>query len=145
MQLILTSFFAIAAISIKNDLLWNTNPGLMILLFLLWAHVQTTFSFFLASLFSRSRRATLFIYFVVAVSVVLASMSDMIFAEEPPFAWFIHPTFSFFYIVKKGMMHASMINNLYPMRFVDFTAGSDLLNCILLLLGESIFFVLFTL
>jgi hypothetical protein len=87
----------------------------------------------------------LVIYFLVALSVILASMSDMIFSEGPPFAWFIHPTFSFFYIVKKGMMYASMINNLYPMRFSDFAAGSDLLNCIFLLLGESVLFVLLTL
>ncbi|KAG0292838.1 hypothetical protein BGZ96_003609, partial [Linnemannia gamsii] len=144
MQLILTIFFVIAVVSIKNDLLWDTNPGLITLLFLLWAHVQTTLSFFLASLFSRSRRASLFIYFVIALSVILASMSDMIFTEEPPFAWFIHPTFSFFYIVKKGMMQATMVNNLYPLRFSDFTAGFNSLNCIFLLLGESILFVLLT-
>ncbi|KAF9150209.1 hypothetical protein BG015_007989 [Linnemannia schmuckeri] len=144
MQLILTVFFVIAALVVKNDFLWNTSPGLTILLLLLWAHVQTTFSFFLASFFSKSRKASLFIYFLVALSVILACMSDMIFSEGPPFAWFIHPTFSFFYIVKVGMMHAGMINQLYPLTLSSFTSGPNLLNCVGMLLGESVLFLLLT-
>lgn len=145
MQLILTVFFVIAALAVKNEYLWNTNPGLNILLFILWAHVQTTFSFFLASFFSKSRRASLIINSFVGISVILACMSDMIFADGPPFAWFIHPTFSFFYIVKVGMMHASMINNLYPLNFSSFISAPNVLKCIGLLLGESVLFVLLTL
>ncbi|KAF9296536.1 hypothetical protein BGZ88_012464 [Linnemannia elongata] len=144
MQLILTVVFVVTALAVKNEFLWNTNPGLVILLFLLWAHVQTTFSFFLASLFSKSRRASLIIHFFVAISVILACMSDIIFSEGPPFAWFIHPTFSFFYIVKVGLMHASMINNLYPWSFSSFASGPNMLGCVGMLLGESILFVLLT-
>ncbi|KAF9134142.1 hypothetical protein BGX30_012033 [Mortierella sp. GBA39] len=144
MQLILTVFFVIAALAVKNEYLWNSVPGLPILLLLLWAHVQTTFSFFLASFFSKSRRASLIIYFFVAISVIFACMSDMIFSEGPPFVWFIHPTFSFFYIVKVGMMHTSMINNLYPLNFSSFASGANLLNCVGMLLGESILFVFLT-
>lgn len=145
MQLILTVVFVVTALAVKNEFLWNTNPGLVFLLFLLWAHVQTTFSFFLASLFSKSRRASLIIHFFVAISVILACMSDIIFSEGPPFAWFIHPTFSFFYTVKVGLMHASMINNLYPWSFSSFASGPNMLGCVGMLLGESILFVLLTL
>ncbi|KAG9064767.1 hypothetical protein KI688_003026 [Linnemannia hyalina] len=82
MQLILTVLFVIAALAVKNEYLWNSEPGLPILLLLLWAHV--------------------------------------------------------------GMMHTSMINNLYPLNFSSFASGANLLNCIGMLLGESILFVLLT-
>ncbi|KAF9083778.1 hypothetical protein BGX23_011147 [Mortierella sp. AD031] len=123
MQLILTLFFAFTCAAIKNEYVWRTNSGLVILLFLLWAHVQTSLSFFLASFFSKARKATLVVYFFVALSAILSSIAGVIFSGGIPFAWYIHPTFSFFRILSLGMMHASMVNQLYPLSFADFTVG----------------------
>ncbi|KAF9911846.1 hypothetical protein EC991_002149 [Linnemannia zychae] len=144
MQLILTLFFAIGCTAIKDTLFWNTNPGVLIVLFLVWAHVQVTFAFFIASLFSRASKASLVVYFFASISAILSSMSEVIFDSGTPFAWYIHPTFAFFNIIKAAATRSTMVNGLYPMVFKTFAPGSELLNCLLLLLGESVVFVLLT-
>jgi len=96
MQLILTIFFSLTNVAIKSQFITRTNPGVTIMLFLIWAHVQTTFAFALASFFSKTRKATLVVYFFVSLSAIMASVASFIFNNGIPFAWFIHPSFNFF-------------------------------------------------
>ncbi|ORY99506.1 P-loop containing nucleoside triphosphate hydrolase protein [Lobosporangium transversale] len=144
MQLILSLVFCLTCVAISSQFILRTNPIIVIFLLVLWAHIQTTLAFLLATFFSRTRRAVLVVYFFVAFSCIMTSVSDQIFQDGKPFAWFIHPSFSFFNILSVGITSSSRINGLYPLKWRDFAVGTTLFNCVVLMIGESIIFVLLT-
>ncbi|KAF9303979.1 hypothetical protein BGZ74_002645 [Mortierella antarctica] len=144
MQLILSLFFAATCVAIRSQLFWRTNPGIMVMLLIVWAHVQTTMALLLASFFSRTRKASLMIYFFVAITCIMSSVTDKIFKDGTPFAWYIHPSFAFFNILATGIRHASRINGLYPLTFADFGAGTEMFNCLIMMVGESVLFIILT-
>jgi len=145
MQLILSLFFCLTCWAISSQLVLRTSPGILIVILVVWAHTQATFSFFLASMFSRTRKATLVVYFFVAVSAIMGSVTDFIFKDGTPFAWYIHPSFAFFNILFTGIRHSSRVNGLDPMLWSDFAPGSTLFSCMMLLIGEGILFVILAL
>ncbi|KAF9214178.1 hypothetical protein BGZ59_004164 [Podila verticillata] len=145
MQLILSLFFAATCVAIQSQLFWRTNPGILVMLLIVWAHVQTTMALLLASFFSRTRKASLMIYFFVAITCIMSSVTDKIFKDGTPFAWYIHPSFAFFNILATGIRHASRINGLYPLMFTDFGVGTEMFKCLIMMLGESVLFILLTL
>ncbi|KAG0210453.1 hypothetical protein BGX28_009263, partial [Mortierella sp. GBA30] len=144
MQMILSLFFCLACAAISSQLVLRTNPLIIIVLLLVWAHAQTTLAFLLAACFSKTRRATLFVYFFVAISCIMAGVAGQIFKDGVPVAWAIHPSFSFFHILSSGVLHAGRVNGLYPLIWADFAAGTFLFKCLMLLVGESVIFVLLT-
>ncbi|KAI8349326.1 P-loop containing nucleoside triphosphate hydrolase protein, partial [Mortierella sp. GBAus27b] len=144
MQLILSLFFCLTNVAIKSHFILRTNPLIVIVLLIIWAHVQISMSFVFASLFSNTRRATLMVYFFVAISCIMSSVTEQIFQDGLPFAWFIHPTFNFFNMINTGILHAGRVNGLYPMVWSDFSSGTTLFKCILLLVGESFLFLILT-
>jgi len=145
MQLILSLFFCLACVAIGSQLMLRTQPLILVVLLILWAHVQTSLAFLLASFFSKTRRATLMVYFFVAVSCIMAGVSGQIFKDGTPVAWFIHPTFSFFNIISDGILRSSRVNGLDPLRWAEFASGTILFKCLLLLAGESFLFLILTL
>ncbi|KAF9174646.1 hypothetical protein BGX21_009875 [Mortierella sp. AD011] len=144
MQMILSFIFCVTAAAIKSELIHRTNPLLIIVVLLVWAHVQISLAFVVAALFSKTRRATLVVYFVVAVSCIMGGIATKIFKDGIPFGWFIHPSFAFFNIIAMGILHASRANGLYPLVWADFSAGTTLFSCLMLMLGESVLFLLLT-
>ncbi|KAG0021690.1 hypothetical protein BGZ80_001901 [Entomortierella chlamydospora] len=144
MQMILSFIFCVTAAAIKSQLIHRTSPLLIIVLLFVWAHVQISLAFVVAALFSKTRRATLVVYFLVAVSCIMGGIATNIFNDGIPFGWFIHPSFAFFNIIAKGILHASRTNGLYPLVWADFSAGTTLFSCLMLMLGESVLFLLLT-
>ncbi|KAG0057853.1 hypothetical protein BGZ83_000040 [Gryganskiella cystojenkinii] len=142
MQLILTIFFSIGCVAIGSQFITRTNAGVTIMLFIMWAHVQTTFAFAIASFFSNTRKASLVVYFFVAITVIMASLATVIFTDSIPFAWFIHPSFNFFNMLSVGIVQSSLLNGNYPMTIHDFAPGTLMFKCLMLLLGESLLFPL---
>ncbi|KAG0358872.1 hypothetical protein BG005_001686 [Podila minutissima] len=142
MQLILTLIFSGALAAMKITVMGRTNTWLLILLFLLWAHVQVCFAFAIASVFSRTRRAAIVVNFFVALSAILTVIADIIFEDGIPIAWLINPAFAFFYIISTAVMRASMVNMTYPLTFADFTSGSRLHWAMTILVVESVVFLL---
>lgn len=144
MQLTLTLFFCVTCWAIGSQLVLRADPAILIVVFLLWAHTQATLSFLIASLSSRTRKATLIVYFFVAVSAIVGSLCDKIF-DGVPFTWFIHPSFAFFNILFTGIRHSSRVNGLDPFAWKDFAPGTTLFGCVVILIGESILFVILAL
>ncbi|KAG0033431.1 hypothetical protein BGZ81_008517 [Podila clonocystis] len=142
MQLILTLIFTGALAAMKITVMSRTNTWLLILLFLLWAHVQVCFSFAIASVFSRTRRAAIVVNFFVALSAIMTVIADRIFDDGIPIPWLINPAFAFFYITSIAVMRASMVNMSYPLTFSDFTSGSRLYWAVVILAVESVVFLL---
>ncbi|KAI8606351.1 P-loop containing nucleoside triphosphate hydrolase protein [Dissophora ornata] len=144
MQMILSLFFCLTCVAISSQFILRTDPSIIIVLLIIWSHVQTTMSFLIATLFSKTRRATLIVYFFVAITCIMSSIASQIFKDGKPFAWYIHPSFSFFNILYVGILHSSRVNGLYPLTWSDFAAGTVLFKCLILMIGESILFLLLT-
>ncbi|KAF9144893.1 hypothetical protein BGX30_011113 [Mortierella sp. GBA39] len=144
MQLILSLFFCLACAAISSQIIMRTNPVIILVILILWAHVQTTLSFLLGSLFSKTRRATLIVYFFVAISCMMGASADTIFTNGIPTAWFIHPNFAFFNILSVGISHASRVNGMVPLVWADFAPGKNLFFCVMILIGESFLALLLT-
>ncbi|KAG0340963.1 hypothetical protein BG004_006208 [Podila humilis] len=146
MQLIASLFFCFACAAVGSHLVTRTSPAVVIVMMLVWSHAQASFSFFLASFFSRTRKASLFVYFFVAVSAIMGGVADLIFATSGvPFIWYIHPSFAFYSIINAGLRHAGRVNGLPPLHWGLFAPGTDLFGCIMLLFGEGFLFVLMAL
>ncbi|KAG0373183.1 hypothetical protein BGX24_012036 [Mortierella sp. AD032] len=144
MQLILSLFFCLTCAAISSQVILRTNPLIIVVMLLLWAHVQTTLGFLFGSLFSKTRRATLIVYFFVAISCIMGAVTDTIFKDGIPTAWFIHPSFAFFNILNEAISHASRTNGMVPLVWADFTPGRPLFTCVMLLAGESFLFLILT-
>lgn len=144
MQLILSLFFCLTCAAIRSQVILRTNPLIIFFILVLWAHVQTTLSFLFGSFFSRTRRATLIVYFFVAISCIMGAVTDTIFKNGTPKAWYIHPSFAFFYILSEGISHASRTNGMVPLVWADFAPGNTLFICVMILVGESVLALLLT-
>ncbi|KAF9961954.1 hypothetical protein BGZ72_000576 [Mortierella alpina] len=145
MQMILSLFFCLTCAAISSQLILRTSPLLIIIILLVWAHTQATMAFFISACFSKTRRATLIVYFIVAISCIMAAIADQLFKENGvPVAWFIHPSFAFFQILSSGILYASRRNGLYPLIWADFAPGTKLFACLIMMLGESVLLVLLT-
>ncbi|KAF9560516.1 hypothetical protein EC968_006134 [Mortierella alpina] len=144
MHLVLNLFFVTACVAVRSQLVWNTPVWITCLIFVLWAHIQTTLAFFLSSLFSNTRKATMIVYFFVAVTCILNGVSEQIFKDGLPFAWYIHPCFAFYEILFTAIRHASRIHGLSPLNATDFAPGMFLFKLVMIILGESVVFILLT-
>ncbi|KAF9957630.1 hypothetical protein BGZ70_009461, partial [Mortierella alpina] len=145
MQMILSLFFCVACAAISSKLVLYTNPLIIIVILLVWAHAQATMAFLISACFSKTRRATLIVYFLVAISCIMSSIADQLFKENGvPTAWYIHPSFAFFQILSSGILHSSRVNGFYPLVWADFAPGTTLFTCLMFMLGESVLMVLLT-
>eukprot|EP01133_Synstelium_polycarpum_P015460 gene15460-18343_t len=70
----------------------------MFLLLFGWGNAMITFSFFLSTLFQRTRTATIFCYFLLIISVIVnLVLSAVMFADTPPpAAYYWYPLFAFY-------------------------------------------------
>ncbi|KAF9307164.1 hypothetical protein BGZ74_009869 [Mortierella antarctica] len=145
MQLILTLVFAVSCVVIKSAVIGRTDPGLLVLLFLLWSHVQVCFAFVLAACISKTRRAVILVNFLVALSAILGAMAERIFVENGiPTAWLLHPPFAFYHILSVAALRANLVNMTYPLTFAHFTSGSTIRFAIISMAAESFVFLLLT-
>ncbi|KAF9953943.1 hypothetical protein BGZ72_005048 [Mortierella alpina] len=105
LHLVLNLFFAAACVAVRSELVWHTPAWITFLIFLLWAHMQTTMAFILSSLFSNTRKATMIVYFFVAVTCIMNSVSEKIFKNGLPFACYIDAVVPTEYGVQKAWHH----------------------------------------
>lgn len=146
MQLTLTLIFCICSAAIKSAVIGRTSTGLLVVLFLLWAHVQVCFAFVIAACISKTRRAAILVNFFVALSAILGSIADRIFVDDAiPVSWLINPSFAFYHVISVATLHANMVNMTYPLTFADFTSGSTIFYAVILMAAESVMFLLLTL
>ncbi|KAI8055672.1 ABC-2 family transporter protein-domain-containing protein [Syncephalis plumigaleata] len=144
-QLVASIVFMVVGAALQMSFFTRTNPLVYILLMLLWSHVQVCFAFLIASLFSSSRRALILTYLFVTLSVIVGSMSSVIFQNTVPYAWYIHPSFAMYHALHLITVHASLVNRLQPYTFGNWSMSDPLSIIFAVLLFESIIMVLLTL
>ncbi|RKP26308.1 P-loop containing nucleoside triphosphate hydrolase protein [Syncephalis pseudoplumigaleata] len=117
-QWVASVVFIVVGAALQMTFFTRTNPLVYLLLMLLWSHVQVCFAFLLASLFSSSRRALILTYLFVTLSVIVGSMSSVIFQNTVPYAWYIHPSFAMYHALHLITAHASLHHH-DPAHFVS--------------------------
>ncbi|KAI9597656.1 hypothetical protein BDF19DRAFT_420559 [Syncephalis fuscata] len=144
-QVIASIVFIVVGAALQMSFFTRTNPLVYILLMLLWSHVQVCFAFFLASLFNSSRRALILTYLFVTLSVIVGSMSSVIFKAAVPYFWYIHPSFAMYHAVHLITVHAAFTNRLQPYTFGNWNMSDPLSVIFGILFIESIILSLLTL
>ncbi|KAG0253837.1 hypothetical protein DFQ27_007183, partial [Actinomortierella ambigua] len=144
LQLVMSLFFGFATAAYKMELTGRTSPGFLAITFVIWAHTQITLSFVLASFFSRAQKASLMVYFFVAVSCVIAMAPTTVFRSGIPTVWSIHPIFALFRVLQVANQRATMINGLYPVMVSDIRPGTTVFTNLMILLAQSVIFMILT-
>jgi len=78
---------------------FTQGSGVAMLLFLFgWGNAQITFSFFLSTLFKKTRTASIFCYFLVIISVIvnLVLSAQLYLETAPPVPYYFYPLFAFY-------------------------------------------------
>eukprot|EP01027_Heterolobosea_sp_BB2_P006992 GEZU01010470.1.p1 GENE.GEZU01010470.1~~GEZU01010470.1.p1 ORF type:complete len:184 (+),score=45.20 GEZU01010470.1:41-592(+) len=97
-------FSAVALVFVACELAFRvrfftqSSPLLSFLLFFLWGNSMIAMAFFLSTLFSRSRSATVFGYLLVIVSVIAAEVlnGQVYMGSDPPVWYWLYPPFAFY-------------------------------------------------
>lgn len=143
LQIICSVVFVIAGALFKLKFFTETDPGVYIVLLLLWANMMVAISFLLSLAFSKSRFALICTFVLVVFSCMLNLFEDIIFNyEAPPTSWYIWPFFAFYHAINV-IADTSGSDFREPYRMSDLVAGDPVSTCMLFLLfGSLLFFAL---
>ena len=97
LQLVSSMVFYITGVVFGLKIFMRTDPGVIILLLILWANAMVILALVLSLLFNKSRFALIMSFVIVVLSAIINSFSNIIFNYEiPPVGWFVWPLFAFF-------------------------------------------------
>eukprot|EP01132_Coremiostelium_polycephalum_P003972 gene3972-4968_t len=116
----------------------------MFLLLFGWGHSMITFSFFLSTIFSRTRTATISCYFLVIISVIVnLVLGYQVFQNSsPPAPYYWYPPFAFY----RGLSLISVLCGLDQCpKWSDFDWDFEPSRCILWIYVDTVFFLLLSL
>ncbi|KYQ94390.1 ABC transporter A family protein [Tieghemostelium lacteum] len=116
----------------------ETSGFAMFLLLAGWGNAQIALSFFLSTLFQRTRTATIFTYFLVIISVVVnLILGYQLFENQsPPFFYYWYPPFAFY----RGFSIVSALCGLQmcPRTLADFPWSFEPSRCIMWLFVDTV-------
>ncbi|EFA80182.1 ABC transporter A family protein [Heterostelium album PN500] len=116
----------------------------MFLLLFGWGNAMITFSFFLSTLFKRTRTATVSCYFLLIISVIvnLVLSAELWANSMPPVAYYFYPLFAFY----RGLTNISTVCGvgLCP-KWSDYTWDFEPSKIIFWLYIDSVFYLLLAL
>eukprot|EP00158_Paraphelidium_tribonemae_P006581 Partr_v1_DN27888_c0_g1_i2_m22819 putative (ABC) transporter len=138
LQLLTSIVFIISGAIFKLKFIMLTEPGVYIILFLVWANAVVAMSFLLSLVFNKSRAALISCFVIVTLSCILSTLEGIIFNYEiPPNWWYLWPLFAFF----RALTEITTISGAKyrpPYQLADLRAGDNVLTTILFLLFEGI-------
>jgi hypothetical protein len=144
LQVFCSIVFIIAGVIFRLKFFTETDPGVFIILLLVWANAMVAISFVLSLLFNKSRLALLATFGIVFLSCMFSLFEDLIFKYAPPPDWyFIWPFWAFF----RGLnVIGDASSGFYrpPYKMSDLSGGDEVLKSILYLLVEGIILFLLT-
>jgi ABC-type Na+ transport system ATPase subunit NatA len=111
------------------ELFTNTSWGIILIVFFLWGHIQTSLAFLFASVFRSSNVATVGVFLIVICGVVTSFMLDQVFIEASsyPTTLLIWPPFVFYRILGLLNRHATS-NRLPRYTWEKFAPGDPIFN-----------------
>eukprot|EP00160_Parvularia_atlantis_P010481 Unigene2049_Nuclearia_a/m.6373 Unigene2049_Nuclearia_a/g.6373 ORF Unigene2049_Nuclearia_a/g.6373 Unigene2049_Nuclearia_a/m.6373 type:complete len:631 (-) Unigene2049_Nuclearia_a:124-2016(-) len=106
LHIICTAVFIVTGFIFRLPFFTLTAPGVYVLLFFLWGHVQIIMAFLLSSFFQRSRYALLVGFLLVVIAVIINIATTSLYTDRrAPLAYFIWPPFAFYRAI--GLINAA--------------------------------------
>ncbi|KAJ3287595.1 hypothetical protein HK104_008527 [Borealophlyctis nickersoniae] len=134
--------FLIAGAACRLSFFKATAPGVLLVLFFMWGHVQIALAFFFTSIFSKSRLALVLVFLIVLGSVVVSLVAENLFKDTgTPTAYFLWPPFAFYRAL--GVVNtASFSSKLRPYTISAVKRGDDVYTALTFMAWETPFFLL---
>ncbi|CAG8488376.1 3725_t:CDS:2 [Paraglomus occultum] len=141
LHIITSAAFIVTGLLFRMQFFTLTNPGVYIILFFLWGHVQIALAFFFSVFFSKSRTALVISFLIVLCGVIISIAIDSIFNQtSAPTAYYIWPPFAF-YRALTLVNQRSVSHTKRAYRIKDLRGGDDVLGSIIAMIVEYFFFM----
>ncbi|KAJ3393432.1 hypothetical protein HDU84_001922 [Entophlyctis sp. JEL0112] len=122
----------------------QTQTSLLVLLFMLWGHVQIILSFLFSTIFNKSRIALVLVFLIVLIGVVISIVTEKLFVNTTaPLPLFIWPPFAF-YRALSLINTASFTANAAPYQFSIIRPGNEVFTTIVFMVGGVFVYALIT-
>ncbi|PVV01248.1 hypothetical protein BB560_004343 [Smittium megazygosporum] len=135
-------FFLLTGKLFRLELFAKTSLPLLIVLLLVWGHVQVILSFLFSVFFNKSKNAQVIVSLITIWSILIDAAMSFVFPDKTPLYYFIWPPFAMYRGLAKLSM-ASIATDSTPYQFSDVIRGDEVFNCfIALMLGWIVYFAL---
>ncbi|KAF9914359.1 hypothetical protein BX616_008450 [Lobosporangium transversale] len=133
--------FIIAGIAFRMPFFTKVDPGVFILLFFFWGHVQIALAFFLSCFFSKSRTALVIVFLLVLCGVIVSLATENIFQNDPaPIGYFVWPAFAFYRAL--SVINRSSYDSAYqPYKMSDLKGSDEVFQVIIAMIIETFVFL----
>jgi ABC-type multidrug transport system fused ATPase/permease subunit len=133
--------FIIAGVAFRMPFFTKVQPGVYIILFFFWGHVQIALAFFLSCFFSKSRTALVIVFLLVLCGVIVSIATEGIFETDPaPVGYFVWPAFAFYRAL--SVINRSSYNKAYqPYKLSDLKGSDEVFQVIIALIIEIFVFL----
>ncbi|KAG0365950.1 hypothetical protein BGZ54_005998 [Gamsiella multidivaricata] len=134
--------FIIAGVAFRMPFFTKVQPGVFILLFFFWGHVQIALAFFLSCFFSKSRTALVIVFLLVLCGVIVSIATETIFdTNQAPIGYFVWPAFAFYRAL--SVINRSSYDSTYqPYRMSDLKPSDEVFQVIIAMIIETLVFLL---
>lgn len=131
--------FLVTGYAVSLELFVKTSAGILIILLLLWGHIQITLAFIFSALFRSSSVATVGVFILTVCGVVTSFILDQVFESTTsfPIPLYIWPPFLFYRILDMLNRHATS-TLLGPYTFKMLVPGDIVFNGIFIMAAEVV-------
>ncbi|KAF9413059.1 hypothetical protein BGZ94_000850 [Podila epigama] len=141
LHIISSIMFIIAGVAFRMPFFTKVEPGVFILLFFFWGHVQIALAFFLSCFFSKSRTALVIVFLLVLCGVIVSLATESIFDTDPaPIGYFVWPAFAF-YRALSVINRSSYDSSYQPYKVSDLKGSDEVFQVIIALVIETFVFL----
>ncbi|KAI9592525.1 hypothetical protein BDF19DRAFT_211325 [Syncephalis fuscata] len=144
MQFIATIIFVLTGVGFSMPFFTRTNPGIYIILLIIWTVVLTLMSFFLSCLFSKSQTSLISVFVLVLTGVIINTVVEQLVPGNISLAYFIWPPFAFYRALSLINMASIGSNNQVPYEWSTLSENNQVLEAMLFLIGEIVVLILLT-
>ncbi|KAI8361481.1 P-loop containing nucleoside triphosphate hydrolase protein [Mortierella sp. GBAus27b] len=133
--------FIIAGLAFRMPFFTKVQPGVYLLLFFFWGHVQIALAFFLSCFFSKSRTALVIVFLLVLCGVIVSIATENIFDTDPaPVGYFVWPAFAF-YRALSVINRSSYDKSYQPYRMSDLKGSDEVFQVLIAMIIEIFVFL----
>ncbi|KAF9186902.1 hypothetical protein BGZ51_001692 [Haplosporangium sp. Z 767] len=141
LHVIASLMFICAGLAFQMPFFTQIDPGVFILLFFFWGHVQIALAFFLSCFFSKSRTALVIVFLLVLCGVIVSLATETIFdTDAAPLGYFVWPAFAF-YRALSVMNRSSYDSSYQPYQMSDLKGSDEVFQVIIALIIETFVFL----
>ncbi|RKP20028.1 hypothetical protein ROZALSC1DRAFT_28441 [Rozella allomycis CSF55] len=141
MHFLASTVFIIAGVVARLDFFVKTDPGVYILLFFLWGHVQIIIAFLLSCFFNKSRNALIVSFLIVIASVLINIVAGTLFTDKPPLPYLFWAPFAFYRSINRIAL-ASSSDSMPPYSMSKVIPGDEVSNAMIALVVEIFVYAL---